>query len=159
MLNSGEVGSLRIIDAETGIEMETHEIEAQGKVLGRLRLCVFPALGKVQDNGAVKNMVKAVVVLEKSTQAKLLNEAETEQSISPEAESDYPKVPVGEGGGKALSPKNENTAQVVHDGKLNGKRKSENPAGNQDQVVHNSVPRGQAKKLTPVLPRALDPCA
>lgn len=50
-----------LVDARTGIEENT----VDSKHEGRLRLCVFPELQKVQDSGERSCLSKALVVLEK----------------------------------------------------------------------------------------------
>lgn len=53
----------KLVDARTGAEEET-EASTEG-CIGRLRMCVFPSLERVQDDGERVCMSKAIVVLEK----------------------------------------------------------------------------------------------
>lgn len=63
-LQAEDVTLYRLVDAQTGIEeiVEKHE-----GILGRLRLCVFPGLQKVQDGGERSCLSQGMVVLDKSS--------------------------------------------------------------------------------------------
>lgn len=63
-LKAEDVTQYRIVDVHTGVEEDILE-NAEGS-LGRLRLCVFPALQKVQDSGKRSCMSKALIVLDRS---------------------------------------------------------------------------------------------
>lgn len=65
-LKAQDVTQYRIVDAHTGTEEAIVE-DPEGS-LGRLRLCVFPALQKVQDSGERPCMSKALIVLDRSAE-------------------------------------------------------------------------------------------
>jgi len=55
-----EVSSYTFVDAKTGTEIKADRVRPGGK----LRLCIFPALLKVLEDGETRRMASAVVVLE-----------------------------------------------------------------------------------------------
>lgn len=63
-LKAEDVTRYRIVDVHTGVEEDI--LQNADSSLGRLRLCVFPALQKVQDSGERSCMSKALVVLDRS---------------------------------------------------------------------------------------------
>lgn len=60
ILEEEAASSYKLVDAESGMEMEANKVQPGGK----LRLCVFPALMKVLESGKTTRLASAMVAIE-----------------------------------------------------------------------------------------------